>query len=421
MASPPSERPITVICENIDCHSPQSHRFTPTEFEEFISEGNTECQSCGKEMSADGYRIECFICGMEFDGYTLSQISTLLEERCASCAGREDWDADFYSICIAGSWTTVSEMYDWSMSPKAGDDLRRKGRTDYWEGLVHFCSAEEFISIYRDRCIKASSTGLYYKLHPEQTKAVCLTEATIPNWQEIKNTHGEYGFVFRKSDIIRLDGAPVISLPQSVIDDMKSKREPIPQTLWPYVTKLLLPSPTSQKKIDFLHEREWRVPHDISFDTLQPYAVVFAKSRPAIEGEELILEAAREFQELSENETISIEDVSQALVRVPLLDESRIEDEVTTVHAWLLRNGVRTRDQLSAFVESRAIFEFLGQVYVDELQRPADTPLDPTAVGTWGAFLFVNGLRDDNRELVIGQIRHTPEYRVVHESGVEDE
>jgi len=410
MNSTPPVRPIRVSCENIDCDNPQSHLFTPTEFEEFISDGQFECDTCGEEMSAEGYRIECFLCDMEFEGYSLSQIPLLLEERCASCAGREEWDAEFYTIRIAGSWTTEFEMYDWFMSPKAGEDLKRKGRTDYWEGLVHFCSAEEFISIYRDRRIKAASTGLYYKRNPDETKAVCLTESTISNWQEIKDTHGEYGFVFRKSEIIRLDGAPVISLPQSVIDEMKRRGEAIPQTLWPYITKLLLPSPTSQRKIDFLHEREWRVPQDICFEDVQPYAVVFAKKRPGIDGEELILQAAREFQELSESEAISVDDVHDALRRVRHLDQSKITEEAATVHAWLLRNGVRSRDDLSAFVESDAVFDFLAQVYVEELRRPAATPLDPTAVGTWGAFLFVNGLRDDNKELVVGQIRQTPEY-----------
>jgi hypothetical protein len=418
MNSTTSQRPISVRCENIDCDNPQSHRFTPTEFEEFIAQGKFECDTCGEEMAAEGYRIECYLCDMEFDGYSLSQIPSLLEERCTSCAGREEWDADFCSIRIAGSWATEFAVTDWSMSPKAGKELKRKGRTDYWEGLVHFCSAEEFISIYRDRRIKAASTGLYYKKYPGKTKAVCLTESTIPNWQEIKEKHGEYGFVFRKSDIIRLGGAPVINLPQSVIDDLKSKNEAIPETLWPYLTKLLLPSPTSNKQFDFLHEREWRLPQDICFDTVQPYAVVFAKQRPGIDGEELILQAAREFQELSESETISVDDVSDALRAVPHLDNSKIEAESGTVHAWLLRNGVRARDDLAAFMASKAIFEFLAKVYVEELRRPADMPLDPTAVGTWGAFLYVNGLRDDNKELVIGQIRQSPEHISLSKAGM---
>ena len=405
------ERPIEVCCETIDCDKPDSFRFTPSEFESFLNHGEFDCSSCGEEMSATGYRIKCYICGMEFEDYSLSQIPLLLEERCASCAGREEWDVDFYSIRIAGSWSSESDIYDWSMTPKQADDLRRKGRTDYWEGLVHFCSAEEFVAIYKERCIRASSTGLYYKRNPDNTKAVCLTETTVQNWQEIKDVHGEYGFVFRKSEVIGLNGAPVINLPQSVIDTMKANGEPIPKTLWPYLTKLSLPTSRTQKKMDFLHEREWRVPCDMRFDSITPYAVVFPKMRPGILEEELILKAAREFQEISESELHTVEDVKAALRVIPHLDRSKIETEAEAVHTWLMRNEVRTRERLTALSQSKAIYDFLAEVYVKELGRQKDMPLDPTAVGTWAASLFVYGLRDENKESVIEQIRATPEYR----------
>jgi hypothetical protein len=294
-------RPITVSCENIDCSEPQSLSFTPTEFEDYLEEGEFACGSCGEEMSAEGVRIECYICDAEFDDYNLSQLPSLLEERCNNCAGREEWDADFYSIRIAGSWSSEYDIYDWTANGKQISSLEREGRTDYWEGLVHFCSAEEFISIYRERRIRAASTGLYGKRNPNKTKAVCLTEATMPNWDELKKAHGNYGFVFRKRDVIGLQGTPAIYLPQSVIDSMKAKGESLPETLWPYLTKLKLPTEESAGKHDYLHEREWRVPQDISFDDVAPYAVTFSKRRPGIEDEELILQAAREFQELSKS------------------------------------------------------------------------------------------------------------------------
>jgi hypothetical protein len=295
-------RSITVSCENIDCDKPQSMSFTPSEFEDYLEEGEFNCDSCGEEMSVAGHRIECYICDMEFEGYSLSQIPSLLEERCASCAGREEWDADFYSIRIAGSWSSEYDIYDWSARRKRVENLERRGRTDYWEGLVHFCSAEEFVSIYRERRMRASSTGLYGKKYPDRSKAVCLTETTVPNWEELKAIHGEYGFVFRKKDIIHLKGAPAIYLPRTVIDDMRGRGERVPETLWPYLTKLEVPSKASNRKHDFLHEREWRVPHDILFNEALPYAVTFSKRRPYIEDEELILQAAREFQELSQHE-----------------------------------------------------------------------------------------------------------------------
>jgi len=88
--STPPHRPIRVSCEKIDSNKPQSHLFTRTEFEEFISDGRYECDTCGEEMSAEGYRIECFLCDMEFEGYSLSQIPLLLEKRCGSCASSEN-------------------------------------------------------------------------------------------------------------------------------------------------------------------------------------------------------------------------------------------------------------------------------------------------------------------------------------------
>ena len=225
----------------------------------------------------------------------------MLDERCPECAGSKEWDADFYSVVVADSWSAYYGVYDWTASGKRMDALERKGRTDYWEGLVHFCEAEQFIAIYEERRIRASSTGLYAKRNPSETKAVCLTEATMPNWEELKKSHGEYGFVFRKRDIIGASGAPAIYLPQSVLDAITQRGQPIPKTLWPYLNKLTIPSITPGKKYDFLHEREWRVPQDIDLNVVQPYAVTFPRQRPGIDREELILQAAIEFQELSKS------------------------------------------------------------------------------------------------------------------------
>lgn len=206
----------------------------------------------------------------------------------------------------------------------------------------------------------------------------------------------------------------MISLPQSVIDSMKSRKEKIPKTLWPYLTKLALPTPTSKKRFDFLHEREWRVPCDISFDEVTPFAVTFPKASPNIDGEELIFQAATEFQELSDSDRISIHDVEELIPIVPHLDTSKISGEVGTVHSWLLHNGIFTLEQLTSLVHSTEIFAFLADVYVKELHRPVGTPLDPNAIGTWAAFLFVYGLREENKEFVIKEIKKSPEYRRLH-------
>jgi hypothetical protein len=298
--SPGGARPISVNCEKTDCTKQQAMSFTPSEFEEWLEKGIVGCESCGQEMSVKGVSIECYICEEEFEGYSLAQIPLLLDDRCHNCAGREEWDAEIYSIRIAGSWSSEYDKYDWRADRKQIGPLEREGRTDYWEGLVHFCNAEQFISIYKDRRIRAYATGLCKNWCAKKTKAVCLSEATLPNWDELKKSHGEYGFVFRKREVVDLGGAPAIYLPHLVIERMKKRKEVIPKTLWPYLNLLKPRSSQSGRRHDYLHEREWRMPRDMPFDTIRPYAVTFARERPKIDDEELILDAAREFHELSQ-------------------------------------------------------------------------------------------------------------------------
>lgn len=295
--------PIELTCVNIDCSKGYRRSLTPAHFSDAIDTEDFLCPHCDEELCVSGLNLECYICGAEINFDSLVEVRHMLGERCPYCAGSKYWDADFYSIVVRGSWSDLFQSHDWFERGKSARPLERENRTDYWEGVVHFCDAEEFIAIYKERRIRAKSTGLYGKRSPEDTKAVCLTETPASNWDEIKATHGDYGFVFRKRDIIKLRGAPVIYLPQAVIDDLKAANQKIPRNLWPYLSKLQIPSATGQSgKHDYLHEREWRVPQDIQFDDVLPFAITFPKRRPGIDGEELILHAAHEFQELSMNE-----------------------------------------------------------------------------------------------------------------------
>lgn len=291
---------IKVLCEHIDCEHPEAMEFTPSEFRDWLEEGEFGCCCCGHEFSVMNLQITCALCTAEIEYLNLDHLlNDILCDPCPECAAR--WGVDeFRTIFVEGSWSEAYFIYDWTRKGNDMESLERKGRTDYWEGLVHFCSAEEFIAIYRMRRITAAPTGLYGRRDPNASQAVCLTETTQPNWDELKSRHGDYGFVFRKRDVIRLSGAPAIYLPQSILDRLERRGERIPPTLWPFLNKLAIPSVTPGVRHDFLHEREWRVPRDIDFSAIQPYAVTFPKRRPGIDGEELILAAAREFQELSE-------------------------------------------------------------------------------------------------------------------------
>lgn len=110
MKSP--DRNIHAGCPNEECPKPFSKDFTPSEFEAWIEKGEFDCPKCGSELSVEGVQLECHICEAEIEYFDLEHISLLLDERCNNCAGRPEWDADFYSIRIVGSWSSEYDTYD---------------------------------------------------------------------------------------------------------------------------------------------------------------------------------------------------------------------------------------------------------------------------------------------------------------------
>ncbi|QDT55486.1 hypothetical protein Pan44_35300 [Caulifigura coniformis] len=287
---------IELTCENDDCGHEYSVSVSPSDLQQRLEEQDINCPHCGEQLSGSG-TLECYVCTNTQDFHDLTEAGYAIEEKCPACAGHPQWEGDvnFYTMRVAGSWYSEMRSYEWALEQKLTDELEREGRTDYWEAVIHFCKAEEFVAIYRDRTIRAASTGLYKKRNPDDSKAVCLTEATVPNWDELKATHGHYGYVFQKRELIAISGAPAIYLPESVIAQMKQTGERIPKTLWPYLNKLSL---KPGQKFDYLHEREWRVPRDIKLDDVKPFGVVFPHVRPGVEDETLIIQAAREFGEV---------------------------------------------------------------------------------------------------------------------------
>jgi len=291
---PETIKPIVLTCENIDCDYRDGQELEPSEFVDWLYDERPECPQCAEELFAENLIVRCANCDVDIDYLNLAHLADILGGTCPECAARHGITG-FRQIHVHGSWSEAWYLYEWTEEYVSADDLSRKGRSDYWEGIVHFCSAEEFISIYQNRKINAQPTGLY------REPAVCLSEATVSNWGEIKEQHGDYGFIFRKRDIIAIDGAPAIYLPQTVIDKMSKSGASMPGILRPYVNKITLPKIHSRTRYDYLHEREWRIPRDIPFEgvnSAQPYAITFSKKRPAIRDENLILDAAREFHEL---------------------------------------------------------------------------------------------------------------------------
>ncbi len=112
---------------------------------------------------------------------------------------------------------------------------------------------------------------------------------------------------------------------------------------------------------------------------------------------------------------LTVDDVEEVLRDVPGMNLKRLKKEARTAHSWFLRNGVTTREQLSVLAAATAISEFLSQIYIAELKRDPDKPLDPVAMATWGVSLFVYGLRDDVKDGIVARVRMSPEYREQHQ------
>lgn len=113
-------------------------------------------------------------------------------------------------------------------------------------------------------------------------------------------------------------------------------------------------------------------------------------------------------------QVITEANVETVLKKIPDLKPEDITQYRRTCHAALLRNGVITVDQLESLVSSREVLEELRRIYIEELKRNKDAPLDPVAVATWGAALFVYGVTPEATMAVRQEIRRSPEYRQKH-------
>ncbi|QGQ25819.1 hypothetical protein F1728_25485 [Gimesia benthica] len=68
-------------------------------------------------------------------------------------------------------------------------------------------------------------------------------------------------------------------------------------------------------------------------------------------------------------------------------------------------------DLQTAKVDATEIHRILAEIYIAELGRPKDNPLDANAVATWGSALFTYGPRDDVIESLRKQIAASKESR----------
>ena len=107
-------------------------------------------------------------------------------------------------------------------------------------------------------------------------------------------------------------------------------------------------------------------------------------------------------------------DVREAFGRIPDLAKDDIGRYVTRVRDSLLRQGVVTNGQLDALVSSDEVLDTLRTVYVEELLRPPEAPLDPVGVAVWGPPLVKYGVGHDIVEGLRIRLRESPEFKQKH-------
>jgi hypothetical protein len=152
----------------------------------------------------------------------------------------------------------------------------KEPRSDQSEYLVHFTKGQDpfknIVAILNDKTIRAG------KLPWTKLPAVCFTECPWPSLIKHAESYSPYGIGFAKPRVFAAGGGPAYYVradhfeKQQWEDHVMAFATPF----WPeYRSKALYDTKYLKgKTIDYSHEREWRVPHDFSFDYSQVEFVV---------------------------------------------------------------------------------------------------------------------------------------------------
>lgn len=282
--------------EIYDLECSDGHRFSvdATELEEYIEDDSLHCKTCGKDVElCEELSLECYVCAGTYPVTSMEEARDAAESPCAHCL---DLGGGNIYFGVSGSWSFRIAEYEWSRDPANPKHLKRVGREDYWEGVIHFCTRANFVSIFSERRIRASGTG-YFGL-----PAVCLTDTPVDFSAEIKANYGEYGFVFKKSEIIAAGGNPAIYMKPELIEAQRLAGGFAP-AMKPFINLVRLKSiHTTKTHYDYLHDREWRVPGDIDLSQVQPFAIIIpgetTHEKFSGSDRDTLLSAAMTYQEL---------------------------------------------------------------------------------------------------------------------------
>ena len=226
-----------------------------------------QCSSAELVFAPDSIELYCAQCGWQH-GCTIDEASSWMASGCPDCLLL---DYTGSNLMVKGSQDYEITMYGAFHEKKPSDDHKIADRPDYWELVTHFCRRESFQAILRERRILAKPTGLY------KAPAVCMTDAPYQVSEHFKRRYGPYGVVFRKHQILEYGGGPAVYLNDATIDAQERHGGFAPEMvafLNVYRIPATAPARKRAKRIDFLHDREWRVPHDIDLNEVRPLAFV---------------------------------------------------------------------------------------------------------------------------------------------------
>ena len=99
---------------------------------------------------------------------------------------------------------------------------------------------------------------------------------------------------------------------------------------------------------------------------------------------------------------------------IPDFSVDSVQQNRQALYVRLKYNHIDTCQQVLELANSEDILDVLRKLYIEELKRDGPLPLDPFAVVTWGAFLFINGLSEQTVSWVREQLRQSSEYKEKH-------
>jgi len=247
----------------ISCPNCGEFELSCTQFEEIILD-KLSCPKCNSFLNFDNNKlveISCPNCQEKKNCDWLEAVVTVGQTCDSCCKG---------TLHLFNSFYFKVEEYRCHKKILDVEKFREKKRADYWEIVTHFCGRKEFLSILKDGYIKAKPTGKFNK------KAVCFTETPLVHAKRFREKFGNFGIAFFKHRVLNIGGQPAIYLTDDLIE--AQKKLGFSDELKPFVNIIrrpnIAPSGKEKTRIDFSHEREWRVPANIRFDEIRPIGLV---------------------------------------------------------------------------------------------------------------------------------------------------